>query len=310
VARALVPLVTRITRAMATQTAMDDLKKTIGRRLERFREQRAAEDATARERTILERAVSKLDGVRTMDEVRAWATSLVRELDKPSSREKVSVCVLLDYLRALAQRKSATLDVRVKVDDLVECQVLGWNLSDRELADMRSLKRPAELALLEVSREFLEAWYPCAPLLDRERFDVVLDADLATEVPLDELTPLEKRSEWTTTIDWETGKTQDLGQRRHVEAYAQAHGIIQELAGVEKGLCVMALSIDESIALVSLDVVRSSWNDLFDVGMAQDVLIWPLWPVQAAWALSYFHHGHVEIGRMRGKWPHRVEIVD
>lgn len=290
--------------------AFEQLQQSIERRLAAALTTRKSKRSTTGERAIVERAIESLGKTKNLADVRAWATKLAKALDKPATRDKPAVCMLLDYLRPLAQRKSSALNVRLNVDDLQDPYALGWNLPDRALVDLRSLLPKAESKILDIGHEFVESWYPCSPRLDRERFDIVFESKLWAEVPLADLKPFEERAEWTGTINWETGETQALGQRRHVELYAQAHGIVQELAGSEQGLCAMSLPIDQSAALVSLDVVRASWDLLLDVGVMQDVLIWPLWPVQAAWAISHFNAGHLEIGRLRGKWPHNLEIDD
>ena len=290
------------------EAAIEELKRAVGRRLSRIRALTEAWVPAPRIAMVLERAVGQLDAAETWADLQGLARTWMRELDRASAGASIPVGNLMGYLHSLAERTAPAYDLRLRVEDLLPASVLGWELSERLAAGMRGLRPDAQAALLRWEMEFLDTWYPCAPSLHEGRYEVVLDEELWSEVPVKDLGPEDTRQGRVAPLGSEGEFEEVLGQKARVDRYAEAHGLLQEIVGPAPGLCVASFSIAERAVLVGTDTVRDLWPEILDLGCAEDVLIWPLWPVQAGWALSHFHHGGLQIGRLRGPWPHRVTI--
>lgn len=288
--------------------AMDDVKRALGQRLSRIRALSEGWKPAPRIAKVLDGAVGRLAAAETLADLQNHARAWMRALDRAGAGASSPVGNLLGYLHSLVERTSPAYDLRLRVEDLQPASILGWDLSERLAAGMRGLRSDAEATLLRCEMEFLYTWYPCAPSLHEGRYELIFDEELWSEVPVADLGPHDTRPGRVAPLKREGELGGILGQKAHVDRYAAAHGVLQQMVGPAQGLCVASFSIEGRVALVGTDTVRDLWPEILDLGGAQDVLIWPLWPVQAGWALSHFHHGGLQIGRLRGSWPHRVTI--
>lgn len=135
------------------------------------------------------------------------------------------------------------------------------------LTGVRRLSGRVVEEAFEWAQEALMAWEPWAPHLDRELFDVQVD------------TPWDGR-----------GSAGDLDD-----------AITELISTVGVALAVRYYSTEAY--LVECSELRERWADLVQGG--DDWVVLPLSPPAAAWAVCYFHHDHLEAGRLRSPWPHR-----
>jgi hypothetical protein len=103
--------------------------------------------------------------------------------------------------------------------------------------------------------EFLYMWYPCAPSLHEGRYELVFDEELWSEVPVADLGPQDTRPGRLAPLKREGALGGILGQKAHVDRYAAAHGVLQQMVGPAQGLCVASFSIED--AWRSLERTRS-----------------------------------------------------
>jgi len=120
-------------------------------------------------------------------------------------------------------------------------------------------------------QEALYTWEPWAPGLNPEFYEFVFDGD------------------------WPLDRTENAAQEA-----------VRSLVPAGRGEALALRYYDRCAMLIDFDELRSGWDVL--LAGADDTVILPVTPPVAAWAICYFHHDYLQVGRLMSEWPHLAKV--
>jgi len=137
--------------------------------------------------------------------------------------------------------------------------------------EVRRIPDPTIGFTIEWGHEALLAWYPWVPRLDPAIFDVVFENAVQKDT-------------------------------------AGLKACIESLIPEGPGRAVLLASPGDEAFIIESATVRESWEEL--LWGIEDLLIIPVAPKVADWAVSWFHNDRVELGKRRSEWLHSFSWID
>jgi hypothetical protein len=204
--------------------------------------------------------------------------------------------------------EGAARRVSLRLDDLRSLAHLGLPLPKRVLDTSWVLAPDASAKACVYAEQALVELEPARPALDDERFGIVFDDAVSVDVPAAEL---DDPREWFQEIDGSGRATSaPHAAMRLPERERAANEALAKLAGRGPGYVLVSWHSTGISAIVAAPAFRRHWGEIVRAVLGQDAIAVALRPVPSAWALAWHHMEALQIGELRARWPHRLEIVE